>query len=215
MALVFHSVLLYHYINFYREAARSFVGTSNDERTLPLQPPEFAPAPNDHIYTTPNLYDVQNQAQVTSFSTNADVIPRLGTLKSQKQNYIDGTMDPEVQKPLPIPIPKPGEMQVEEFYDRVCKDGAGLSGETGEKVNRVYADGYDRPRSISTDLRDGEAPVSSSVKSTAESVSTFETMDEVEAINLFAGTTIPRALRGSSDMAVNPLYDPRIRNNNV
>lgn len=201
---------------FHRDAARSFVDTSNTNpngRTLPLRPHEVTPAPNDHIYTTPNLYDVQNQAQITSFSADADVIPRLGTLKSQKRNYMDRKMDPESLRPVPVSIPKPGEMQGEEFYDRVYEDGydrpksigTDLRGETGG-VKQVYTDGYDRPRSISTDLNYSETPVSSSVKT--ESV-----MDEVEAINIFAGTTIPRSVRGSGDMAVNPLYDPHIRSN--
>ena len=161
------------------------------------------------------MYDAQNQAQTTSFSADADVIPRLGTLKSQKKNFIEQKADMANMKPVPVSIPTPGGTpQAEEFYDRVFDDGYDrprsmnieLRGAGGKKP--VYEDGYDRPRSIATDLQNRETPLSTSLK--AQSMSNIEVTDEVQAINVFAGTTIPRSSRDSRELSSNPLYNPHM-----
>lgn len=103
-------------------------------RTLPLLPSEVPSAPNDHIYELPVYAGIRSQIETTSFSPNADVIPRLGTLKSQKNRYIDIKLDP-AKTPVPVAAPsQPGQTEGEEFYDK------------------VYDDGYDRPRSIGRGL---------------------------------------------------------------
>lgn len=133
---------LYYSDCFSREAAHNFVNTDKNTsygngRTLPLLPSEAPSAPKDHIYELPGQFGIQNQTQTTSFSANADVIPRLGTLKGQKSRYIDLKIDPGSQKPVPVPAPsQPGQMHGEEFYDK------------------VYDDGYDRPRPLGRDLGD-------------------------------------------------------------
>jgi hypothetical protein len=201
-----------------RDESRSFIQAYPISQTLTVnRPPRPAePVPSlDHYYTTPNLYDAQNET--TSFSTNADVIPRLGTLKSQKKNQVDKKMDAESQAPVPvsIPNPKPGN-ETDDYYDKVFDDGYDRPKsikvdmkEGGVKqggVKQTYTDGYDRPRSLATEL--SAPPDSGSLKKTE---SLFEVRDELRTINHFAGTTFPRPAQSSTELASNPLYDPRFR----
>jgi hypothetical protein len=191
-----------------RDESRSFIQAYPISQTLTVnRPPRPAePVPSlDHYYTTPNLYDAQNET--TSFSTNADVIPRLGTLKSQKKNQVDKKMDAESQAPVPvsIPNPKPGN-ETNDYYDRVFEDGydwpksikVDLKVANESSVKQTYTDGYDRPRSFATEL--SAPPDSGSLKKTE---SLFEVRDELH--------TIPRPAKSSLELASNPLYDPRFR----
>lgn len=184
------------FLSHSRNGARRFVNTSRfDDRALPVPPSEILPTLKDHVYDIPT-----NHMETTSFSPNADVIPRLGTLTSQKNRNVDITASP---KPVPVSIPQPGQMAKEEedFYDD------------------VYDDGYDRPRPIGEDLREKAEEARKEKKAVWPYSSVSSSMD-VETENTgaakfeddFTKMSLQMSPQRSSEMAANPLYDPFVRN---
>ncbi len=95
----------------------SFVLSNSDAdyETLPLPALPSLPPPNqpqdnsNHIYSTPNIYDYRNNLQTTSFNPDADVLPKLGEIKSSDSRYV-------ILEPSHLDA---STSKSEDFYDKV------------------------------------------------------------------------------------------------
>lgn len=77
--------------------------------------PNYQPPVTDHIYDTPASFaNLRNQNDPSSFSPTASIMPRLGTLKRARNNYVDLEVA-ERLKLVPVSAPKPHKN--EEIYD--------------------------------------------------------------------------------------------------
>lgn len=143
--------------------------------------------------------------QTTSFSPDANVIPRLGTLRSQKNRYIDVKIRPEDNRPtlVAVSVPQPGRME-EGVYDRVYEDGTVMEEVYDSNINRDVGPG-------STEvLQDAEWPnlEEESASGSVESGSTNTSKIAVDDFVPIGSFTLPRGeVRHSVEVAANPLYD--------
>lgn len=198
-----------------------FIQTENSSygRTLPLIPQNIPP-PEHHIYATPTSYGIPLRTETSSFSPNADVLPRIGTLKKNNR-YIDVKLDPNTSSPIPVAVPNP-EREKEEFYEKVYDDD-----DSFDDVEEMYDKGpmgqleHTMIQAFDSNLKlldshygpesQEVARSSGSQNDSGSSVNTSLTKvgEDFRTLETFTGKTAPskQDQRDSAEVAHNPLYD--------
>lgn len=190
------------YISPFREGTQSFIHTTNSSygRSLPLTPQA---SPIEHVYDTPTTYGQQNQMETTSFSPNASVLPRLGTLRSKQNTY--------AQKPVPVSNPQPGE-EKDQFYEKIYNDESSLVDreevydgpertDLGPDVKEVQESEWPHGNEEQSCDKNQESPFGSILSG---STYVSKVADDLESFTAVAGLPVESQ---SAEVARNPLYD--------